>query len=265
MNRPLAYCKVEADGPLLLVTIDRPHTMNALPPEASIELAEVFDAFAANPAQRVAILTGAGDRAFCAGADLRQHANHGTPVELPSSGFGGLTARADMNKPVIAAVNGVAVGGGFELVLACDLVVAVENAWFSLPEVRVGQVARAGGLIRLPRQIPQKTALYMALTGRRMPASEARKLGLVNEVVPAGGSALAAARALAMRLLEGAPSAVEATKEIMNRSTAGVDADILYKAQESMAGVQAWRASSERNEGARAFLEKRLPDWISGL
>ncbi|MGB3072140.1 MAG: enoyl-CoA hydratase-related protein [Ottowia sp.] len=257
----MKHCKVDVLGALLVVTIDRPHAMNALPPEGSAELARIFDAFAADPVQRVAILTGAGDRSFCAGADLKNHAE-GRAVALPSSGFGGLTARTGMHKPVIAAVNGAAVGGGFELVLACDLVVAAAHAWFSLPEVRVGQVARGGGLIRLPRQLPPKTALYMALTGRRMPADEAHRLGLVNEVVPDGGDVLAVARALASRVLEGAPQAVEATKNIASLSINGADTEALLHAQEELPSVKAWRASGERLEGARSFLEKRPPHWV---
>lgn len=256
----LAHCRVDAEGPLLVVTIDRPQAMNALPPEGSAELARVFDVFAADPARRVAILTGTGDRAFCAGTDLRHHAQ-GAAVSLPSSGFGGLTARTGMHKPVIAAVNGAAAGGGFELVLACDLVVAAAHAWFSLPEVRVGQVARGGGLLRLPRQLPQKVALHMALTGRRMPADEAHRLGLVNELVPTGGDVLAVARALAGRVLEGAPHAIEATKEIASLSASGADIEALYRGQDALASVQAWRASGEREEGARAFIEKRPPRW----
>lgn len=252
----LTHCRVDAEGPLLVVTIERPQAMNALPPEASAELARVFDAFAADPTQRVAVLTGAGDRAFCAGTDLRQH-TEGAAVPLPPSGFGGLTARFGLHKPVIAAVNGPAVGGGFELVLACDLVVAAAHAWFSLPEVRVGQVARAGGLVRLHRQVPQKVALHMALTGRRMPADEAHRWGLVNEVVPPGGDVLAVARALAGQLLEGAPHAVQATKEIAGSA----DLEARLRAQDALATVQAWRASGERQEGAMAFIEKRPPRW----
>ena len=256
----MTHCRVDAQGPLLVVTIDRPQAMNALPPDASAEMAEVFDAFAADPAQRVAILTGAGQRAFCAGTDLRQHAE-GASVGLPSSGFGGLTARTGLHKPVIAAVNGAAVGGGFELVLACDLVVAAAHAWFSLPEVRVGQIARAGGLVRLPQQIPQKVALHMALTGRRMPAQEALHLGLVNEVVPEDGDVMVAARALAHRLLEAAPLAVQATKEIASLAARGAHGDAGWGEQDALASVRAWRASGERQEGAQAFMEKRPPRW----
>jgi enoyl-CoA hydratase/carnithine racemase len=256
----LEHCRVHAEGPLPVVTIDRPQAMNALPPEGSAELAQVFDAFSADPALRVAILTGAGDRAFCAGTDLRRHAD-GAAASLPSSGFGGLTARSGMHKPVIAAVNGAAAGGGFELVLACDLAVAAAHAWFSLPEVRVGQVARGGGLLRLPRQLPQKVALHMALTGRRMPADEAHRLGLVNELAPTGGDVLAVARTLAAEVLKGAPHAVEATKEIVSLSAGGADTGALYREQDALASVQAWWASGERQEGARSFMEKRPPRW----
>ena len=161
------FCKVEREGRLTIVTMNRPDVMNALHPPANFELAKIFDQFAQDADQWVAIITGAGDRAFSAGNDLKYQAA-GNPITVPPTGFAGLTSRFDLNKPVIAAVNGLAMGGGFEIALACDLIVAAETALFALPEPRVGLAALAGGLHRLPREIGMKKALGMILTGRRV-------------------------------------------------------------------------------------------------
>src|SRR5882672_8829463 len=186
------FVQVEREGPLTLITLDRADILNALHPPAHYELAEVFDAFASDPQQWVSIVTGRGQRAFCVGNDLKFRAAHGRQ-SMPESGFAGLTSRFDLDKPVIAAVNGLALGGGFELALACDIVIADEQAQFGLPEVGVGLAALAGGLQRLPLQVGLKAAMGIALTGRRLPASELQRLGGVNEVMPAG-KALAGAR-----------------------------------------------------------------------
>ena len=163
------FCKVEKEGHLTIVTLNRPEVMNALHPPANFELAGVFDDFAADPEQWVAIVTGAGEKAFSAGNDLKYQASGGK-MSSPPSGFAGLTSRFDLDKPVIAAVNGMAMGGGFEIALACDLIVAADTAIFALPEPRVGLAALAGGLHRLPREIGSKQALGMILTGRRVSA-----------------------------------------------------------------------------------------------
>ena len=160
------FCTAERDGRLLTVTLNRPERYNALHWPAHFELAEVWDEFAADPGLWVAIVTGAGDKAFCAGNDLRFQAEGNIRKRCPT-GFAGLTERYDLNKPVIAAVNGFSMGGGFETALACDLIVAAQNAVFALPEPRVGLMAGAGGVHRLPRMIGQKQALGMILTGRR--------------------------------------------------------------------------------------------------
>ena len=151
------HCTVATEGRVLIVTINRPERMNALHPPANAELAQVFDGFAADPDLWVAILTGAGERAFSAGNDLRWQAE-GNAVTVPATGFAGLTSRWDLDKPVIAAVNGVAMGGGFEIALACDLILAADTAKFALPEPKVGLAALAGGLHRLPRAIGQALA-----------------------------------------------------------------------------------------------------------
>ncbi len=164
------FCQTERDGRIFTVTIDRPEVMNALHPPANEELTGVFDEFAADPELWVAIITGVGDRAFSAGNDLKFTAQSEGRLPIAEKGFAGLTSRFDNPKPVIAAVNGVAMGGGFEIALACDLIIASEKAVFSLPEPRVGLAALAGGMHRLPRMIPMKQAMGMLLTGRRVSA-----------------------------------------------------------------------------------------------
>ncbi len=167
----LKFSKVERKGPITVVTLSRPEVYNALHTDAHFELQKVFDHFSADPEQWIAIVTGAGDKAFCAGNDLKWQAAGGKRG-WDKGGFAGLTARFDCDKPVIAAVNGVAMGGGFEIALACDLIIASENATFALPEPRVGLAALAGGLHRLPRQIGLKRAMGMILTARHVSAKE---------------------------------------------------------------------------------------------
>jgi enoyl-CoA hydratase/carnithine racemase len=251
------FCSVERDGHLTIVTIERPERMNALHPPANAELGEVFDEFAADANAWVAIVTGRGDRAFSAGNDLRYQAEGGKRVPMPR-GFGGLTSRFDLTKPVIAAVNGVAMGGGFEIALACDLIVASENAVFALPEPRVGLAALAGGLHRLPRQIGTKQALGMILTGRRVSAAEGQALGFVNEVV-AAERLLETARRWAREICECAPLSIRASKDVVYR---GLDVASLEEAMsQSYESVRAMVASADFVEGPKAFAEKRPPNW----
>lgn len=251
------FCKVEREGRLTIVTVNRPEVMNAVHPPASSELAEQWDAFEADPEQWVAILTGAGDKAFSAGNDLKYQAAGNKMWQVPS-GFGGITNRYQMAKPVIAAVNGLAMGGGFEMALACDVIIAAENAFFALPEPRVGLAALAGGLHRLTRQIPLKHAMGMILTGRRVPAAEAYRLGIATEVVPAG-QALAAARKWAAQVLECSPMSIRASKDVVFR---GMDLPNLEQAiRMPFASVKAMRDSEDFIEGPKAFAEKRKPNW----
>ena len=251
------FCKTERDGRLLMVTISRPEVMNSLHPPANAELEKVFDDFVADPDLWVAILTGAGDRAFSAGNDLKYTAQSGGKVEINPKGFGGITSRFDNPKPLIAAVNGVAMGGGFEIALACDLIVASENAVFALPEPRVGLAALAGGMHRLPRAIPLKHAMGMLLTGRRVSAREGYELGFVNEVVPAA-ELIPAAKRWAASILECAPLSVRASKQC---AYDGLDRPL----DEAMAGkydqVHAMVKSEDFLEGPRAFAQKRPPQW----
>ena len=251
------FCRVEKEGRLTIVTIERPDVMNALHPPGNFELAEAFDDFATDPEQWVAIITGAGDRAFSAGNDLKYQASGGK-MGGPKSGFAGLTARFDNSKPVIAAVNGLAMGGGFEIALACDLIIASENAIFALPEPRVGLAALAGGIHRLPREIGMKQAMGMLLTGRRVPAAEGQQLGFVNEVVPQG-QALTAAKQWAAQILECAPISVRASKETAMQGMAAESLEAAIKGRYDQ--IAALYASEDFIEGPRAFSEKRAPNW----
>jgi enoyl-CoA hydratase/carnithine racemase len=251
------FCKVEDEGRIRVVTINRPEVMNALHSEAHHEFEKVWDEFAARDDLWIGIITGAGERAFSAGNDLKVQAagKRGPPAR---TGFAGLTLRFDLNKPLIAAVNGMAMGGGFEIALACDLIIAAENAIFALPEPRVGLIAGAGGVHRLPRMIPQKQALGMILTGRRVPAAEGKQLGFVNEVVPEG-QALAGAKRWAELILECSPKAVRASKQAvyegMMEPTLETALRKLYPAQQEN------MASQDYIEGPKAFAEKRKPNW----
>jgi enoyl-CoA hydratase/carnithine racemase len=258
------YSKVEIDGRLMTVTINRPEVYNACHPMANEELVAAFDEFHANPELWVAIITGAGDKAFCAGNDLKYHAElqakTGKRPVHPAKGFGGLTNRYDLEKPVIAAVNGFAMGGGFEIALACDIIVAsAENATFALPEPRVGLAAGAGGMQRLSRMIPLKKAMGMMLTGRRVSAKEGYELGFVTEVVP-HAELLTAARRWASSILECSPMSVRATKQVVMRA---LDVPALEMANRNLnyPAFVAMARSEDTVEGPKAFAEKRKPNW----
>ena len=250
---------VARDGHLLEVTINRPQARNSLHPMANDELDHIFDAYFADSDLWVAIITGAGDRAFSAGNDLVYSASR-QPMWVPKNGFAGLTSRGDMPKPVIAAVNGYAMGGGLEIALACHLIVADETAQFALSEVKVGLVAGAGGLVRLPRTLPPKVATEMILTGRRMTAAEALGHGLVNRVVPAG-TALTGARALAAEILDGSPTSVRISLQLM-AETAGI-ADTIDAVSHPSAAFDDLMGSADAREGVAAFAEKRPPRWLN--
>ena len=251
------YVNTTREGHLLIVEMNRPERMNALHPPANEALAAVFDAFAEDSELWVAILTGVGDRAFCAGNDLRWQAE-GNAITVPPTGFAGLTNRYDMNKPVIAAVNGVAMGGGFEIALACDLIIASDNARFALPEPKVGLAALAGGMHRLPRQIGLKQAMGMILTGRHVPAAEGQQLGFVNEVVPQA-DLMATARKWAEMIMSCSPMSIRASKETV---MGGLNiADFQSAFQHRFPAITAMVKSADFIEGPRAFAQKRAPEW----
>jgi len=253
------FCKVQRDGKLTIVSINRPDVMNSLHPPANFELAKVFDDFAKDPEQWVAIITGEGEKAFSAGNDLKYQAA-GNPITVPPSGFAGLTSRYDLNKPVIAAVNGLAMGGGFEIALAADIIVAAETAIFALPEPRVGLAALAGGLHRLPREIGTKRALGMILTGRRVTAAEGLALGFVNEVCKSG-EAVAAARKIAAQILECSPMSVRASKETVYRGLGEASLQAAIDGQRKYDAIRAMFTSEDLIEGPMAFAQKRPPQW----
>ena len=254
---PHHYCTVRDEGRLRIVTLNRPEVLNALHADANDELATIWDEFAARDDLWVGIVTGAGERAFSAGNDLKVQAGGKRRPNGPR-GFAGLCHRFDLSKPMIAAVNGVAMGGGFETALACDIIIAAENAIFALPEPRVGLIAGGGGVHRLPRSIPIKQAMGMILTGRRVTAQEGFDLGFVTETVPEG-QALAAAKRWAAMILECSPKAIRASKQAAYR---GLDEPSLEQAMRTVYPAQQENIESQDYlEGPRAFAEKRKPDW----
>lgn len=254
------FVEIERDGHLLVVTMNRPDMRNALHPPANLELEEIFDAYFADPGLWVAIITGAGSQSFSAGNDLIYTAS-GKPLYVPQSGFAGLTSRRSLSKPVIAAVNGFAMGGGLEIALACHLIVADENAQLALSEVKVGLAAAAGGLVRLPRRLPIAVATEMILTGRRMGAAEAAQRGLVNRVAPPG-KAVEAARELAAEIIAASPTSVRISLDIM-AETAGIADPVEAVAYRSDALDELF-FSQDMAEGVAAFAEKRPPRWVNG-
>jgi len=258
------YVLYEKKGHIASVTINRPEVMNALHADANSELSEVFTDFKEDDNAWIAILTGAGERAFSAGNDLKATAVATARGESMAARaatdrpvyFGGVVG-LQCNKPIIAAVNGVAAGGGFEIALACDLIIAAEHARFALPEPRVGLVAGAGGMHRLPQQLPLKLAMGLLLTGKWLSAQDAARYGLVNEVVPAE-QLMATAERWASEILECSPLSVRLTKE-------SVMAGLALSVEEAMAAdrerMQVLLSSQDFREGPAAFAEKRKPNW----
>ena len=252
----MEFCIVEKADHVLTVTLNRPERLNALHPPASAELGQIFDDYADDDDLWVAVVTGAG-RAFSAGNDLRYVAEGGRSPHH-ASGFGGLTSRFDLTKPLVAAVNGYALGGGLELALACDLIIASEDATFALPEPTVGTGAIGGGLQRLPRMIGSKRALGMILTGRHITAREGYDLGFINAVVPHDQLMEETGKWVA-QILRCAPLAVRASKDAVYRS---LDIPSLPEAMKTrFESVREMLHSEDFLEGARAFSEKRAPVW----
>jgi enoyl-CoA hydratase/carnithine racemase len=241
------------------VTLDRPEVMNAMNTKMHFELREIWEDFRDDDDVWVAILSGAGDRAFATGNDLKESASRDAKAraqERPP--FAGMTSQYECSKPIIAAVHGYCVAGGFETALACDLIVAADNTQFSLPEVKVGLVAGAGGLHRLARTAPLKVTMGLVLTGRRISAEEAYRLGIVNEVVPVA-ELMTAAERWANEILDCAPLAVRLTKEAVLR---GLQVPVEEAIARDVVEVKPRiRASADYLEGPRAFAEKRKPVW----
>lgn len=251
----------EVRGSTLVVTLDVPKA-NAINVATSMQLYDAFVELRDNPTLRVAVVTGAGERFFSAGWDLKAAAE-GEAVDAQHSpgGFAGLTEFFDVGKPVIAAVNGMAMGGGFELALAADLVVAADHATFALPEVSIGIVADSGGLLRIPARVPRAIAMEWLLTGRRITADEALRWGLVNRVVPTA-DLLDTALELAASIEASAPLAVAAVLEVA-RATEGMRVDEAFGLLRDgdLPAYRACIASDDALEGPRAFAEKRSPVW----
>jgi crotonobetainyl-CoA hydratase len=253
--------RTQAAGGVLTIVLDRPRA-NAVDVATSRALYEAFAKLEADPDLRAGIITGAGDRFFCAGWDLKAAAA-GEPVDADHGpgGFAGLTELHGRRKPVIAAVNGIAAGGGFELALAADLLVAADHAQFSLPEATLGIIPDSGGVLRLPRRLPRPLALELLLTGRSLGASEALQHGLANQVVP-GDQLLNAVEELAARLVASAPLAIAAILEVLE-ATDGQSVLDGYATLRSGAlpGYAAMLASQDAAEGPAAFAERRPPVW----
>ena len=250
-------CSIGQNGPILEVTINRPEQGNSLRPIEHDFLNGLWAEFEREKSTRVAILYASGEKIFCSGNDLK-YASNNKQFKIPATGLAGLTSRFDREKPIIAAVNGAAVGGGFEIVMACDLVVAAQHATFALPEVRAGTYAGAGALLRLPAQVGDKVAMEMILTGRKISAERALRLGLVNSVVDSE-SLKAEARKLASEIIANSPLACAISKRIVNQTR---DIPSLREAQKiSDRWGRELIGSDDFKEGVRAFVEKRRPSW----
>lgn len=248
------------EGHVLYVTLDRPKA-NAIDHATSRRMGEVFAGFRDDPDLRIAVITGGGDRFFSAGWDLKA-ANEGEAVDgdYGIGGFGGLQELRDLNKPVICAVNGICCGGGLELALACDMILASEVATFALPEIRAGTVADAAS-IKLPKRIPYHVAMDLLLTGRWFDAEEGHRWGLVNEILPPDGL-MPRARELAELLASGPPLVYAAIKEVVRDAEDSKFQDALNRITgRQLATVDRLYGSEDVREGARAFADKRDPVW----
>ena len=257
MSEPI---KTRRDGRVLEVTMDRPKA-NAIDAATSRIMGDVFAAYRDDPELRCAILTGAGEKFFCPGWDLKAAADGEGPVsDYGVGGFGGLQELPNMNKPVIAAVNGIAFGGGFEIMMSCDIIIAAEHATFALPEINSGVIADAA-TIKLPKRIPYHIAMDMLFTGRVLDAEEAARWGFVNEVVPAD-KLMDRAREKAALLADGPPLVFASIKEVLREAEDKKFQDVLNMMnRQELQTVKTLYNSEDQKEGARAFAEKRKPVW----
>jgi enoyl-CoA hydratase len=254
MSTPVSSVLVAREGAVLVITINRPQARNAIDRATSEAVAAAMDLLDADASLTLGILTGAGGH-FCSGMDLKAFLR-GERVELPGRGLAGIV-ETPPRKPLIAAVEGYALAGGCEIALACDLIVAAEDASFGIPEVRRGLMAGSGGLIRLPQRIPRQIAMEYALTGAMMPATEARQWGLVNRLT-APGKALEGALELARTIAANGPLAVQVSKQVVTQAPGWPDGEIWERQRTLLEQVI---ASQDAREGALAFSEKRAPVW----
>lgn len=245
---------------ILRVTLNRPEVMNAIDQRMHDELQHVFDRFAADPDLYLCVIKGAGERAFSAGSDLKAIARAGRPNVYPASGYAGLIERFDLDKPLIAAVDGVAVGGGFEVALACDLLIATTRSRFGLPEPLVGAVALGGGMHRLARQVGLKQAMGLILTGEIIGAEAAHRMGFVTDLVEPAELDATVDR-WCEKILRCAPLATRASKQTVMRGLDEPSLELAMTRQAAYPAFDAWVQSADRMEGASAFAEKRAPRW----
>jgi len=252
--------RTERRGAVLEVTIDRPKA-NAIDAATSRIMGDIFAGFRDDPELRVAILTAAGEKFFCPGWDLKAAAAGEAPdVDYGVGGFGGLQELKGLNKPVICAVNGLAFGGGFEIMISCDIIIAADHATFALPEINSGTVADAA-TIKLPRFIPYHVAMEMLFTGRRIDTAEAKQWGIVNEVVPAN-HLMVRAREVAAQLADGPPLVYACIKEIARETThLPIHEAFHMVTKRKLKSVDVLYSSEDQLEGAKAFAEKRKPVW----
>tara|TARA_Y100000996_G_scaffold247248_1_gene194397 strand:- start:1022 stop:1801 length:780 start_codon:yes stop_codon:yes gene_type:complete len=254
------FIEYKKEGKLVFITIIRPERLNALHPPANQELLDAFNKFKNDDSSWIAILTGSGNKSFSAGNDLRYAAeNEDKPYSASKVSFGGITSKFQCVKPIIAAVNGYALGGGLELAMACDIIIMSNKAVIGLPEPRVGFIAGAGGIHKLPRQIPFKRAMGMILTGKKITAQEAYELGLVNEIVDPD-LVMDTAKKWASEILECAPLSIRVSKQMAYEG-------LKYSFEEAMEAKyseeEKYQNSSDHREGPKAFSEKRKPNWTA--
>jgi len=254
------FITVMTDRHVTRITMNRPEVLNSVNQGMHDELQDAFDRFAADDTQYLGVIAGAGNRAFSAGSDLKSITKRGIPHVYPRSGYAGLIERFDLDKPLVAAVDGVAVGGGFEIALACDIIIATRRSRFGLPEPLVGAVALGGGLHRLARQIGLKQAMGLILTGDMVDAAEGYRLGFVTALVDPE-QLEETVNAWCGRILRCAPLATRASKQTVMRGLDEPSVEAAMRGQKAYPAFKKWYSSEDRHEGARAFAEKRSPQW----
>ena len=254
------HINVSVRDHIVTIELSRPEVLNAINQQMHDELQHVFDDFASNDDLYLAVVKGAGARAFSAGSDLKAIAKAGKPNTYPKNGYAGLIERYDLTKPIIAAVDGVAVGGGFEVALACDILIATTRSRFGLPEPKIGAIALGGGVHRLARQIGLKKAMGLILSADIIDAEEGDRLGFITELVTPEDFDSAIAK-WCEKILACAPLATRASKETVMRGLDEPSLEAAMQAQADYPSFKQFYSSEDRHEGALAFAEKRPPNW----